>query len=265
MLFTLDRGNVEMFIFILMTLFMYNYQKNNHIQAAIFLSLAISMKLYPGVFVVLYLLDKKYKNIMIIIITVGVVSIGSIALFKSEVINSLGGLQYNLAHFKQTYLVSADGLQHNSSLYGLLRLTLIEYFPVTHIINTYTIIALSIFSAITLYIVKIEKELWKRVALLTFMILLLPQVSFDYKLIHLIIVLCLFLQKRVSTGRDPWYAALLGLLLIPKDYYILFDDVSIAVLLNPLLMLIICCLIISEGFQLRMQNVTASCVPADGQ
>ncbi len=71
------------------------------------------------------------------------------------------------------------------------------------------------------------------------MMLLLPQVTFDYKMIHLYIALMLFLNSQKQSQYDILYAILFGLLLIPKDYFIIQSDISIAVFLNPLLMLMI--------------------------
>ncbi len=71
------------------------------------------------------------------------------------------------------------------------------------------------------------------------MMLLLPQVTFDYKMIHLYIALMLFLNSQKQSPYDILYAILFGLLLIPKDYLYIQPDISIAVFLNPLLMLMI--------------------------
>jgi hypothetical protein len=95
------------------------------------------------------------------------------------------------------------------------------------------------FALISLFIVLKEKEFWKRVSLLVFMMLLLPQVTFDYKMIHLYIALMLFLNSHKQSQYDILYAILFGLLLIPKDYFLIKPDISIAVFLNPLLMLMI--------------------------
>jgi hypothetical protein len=76
------------------------------------------------------------------------------------------------------------------------------------------------------------------VALLTFTMLVFPQVSFDYKLLHLLLPVGLFLAA--PTGqRDTFYAVCLGLLLVPKAYGWLTHDVSVSVLLNPLLMTVV--------------------------
>ena len=71
------------------------------------------------------------------------------------------------------------------------------------------------------------------------MMLLLPQTAFDNKMIHLYLALMLFLNSHKKSQHDILYATLFGLLLIPKDYLLIQADISIAVFLNPLLMLLI--------------------------
>jgi hypothetical protein len=58
-------------------------------------------------------------------------------------------------------------------------------------------------------------------------------------MIHLYIALMLFLNSHKQSKHDILYTILFGLLLIPKDYLIIQADISIAVFLNPLLMLMI--------------------------
>ena len=114
------------------------------------------------------------------------------------------------------------------------------------LITYYSIIALVVFGFVAIYIIYKEDVFWKRVALLTISTILLPQVSFDYKLIHLFIPLMLFINYSKSSKFDIPYAVMFGLLLIPKDYYIITQDVSIAVLLNPLIMMMTACTIIYD-------------------
>lgn len=246
-LFSLERGNVECLLFIFLSLFIYFYQKEEDLKSVIFLALAISMKLYPGVFCVLFVADKKYKNIFITAIMVSMITLFSAAVLEGGVVNSFIGLKRNLELFNQAYILSNHGLQHNSSLYGVVKIMQLEISPgLQPLITYYSIIALVVFGFVAIYIIYKEDVFWKRVALLTISTLLLPQVSFDYKLIHLFIPLMLFINYSKSSKFDIPYAVMFGLLLIPKDYYIITQDVSIAVLLNPLIMMMTACTIIYD-------------------
>jgi len=248
-LFNFDRGNVEVFVFICVTLFIFFYQKERDVPAVLFLSLAIAMKLYPGVFVVLYLADRKYRNIVATACTTAVVSLASAAVLHGGISHSLEGIRRNLSGFNMTYLVTNDGLQHNSSLYGVIRMIVKHAAQVQPLVDHYTIIALVLFGIVATYIVVKLDMLWKKVALLVFSMILLPQVSFDYKLIHFFLPLMLFVNTGQPSRFDRAFSIMFGLLLIPKDYLQLGHGISIAVFLNPLLMLGITALIVFERFE----------------
>lgn len=257
-LFNIDRGNLECFLFIFLALFFYFYRNGHYSLSILFLSFAIAMKLYPGVFVILLLADKKYKNILLAGLLTVIWSLASAAILHGGIVQSFLGLKHNLALFNQTYMASSLGLQHNTSLYGVLKLVQLSTINsdatawmlplVNAMINNYAVIALLFFTLISIYIFLREDIFWKKVTLLTFMMLLLPQVSFDYKLIHVFLPLLLFINCDKVSRFDHIYVLFFALLLIPKDYIIIRDDISIAVLINPFLMLLAIFLIIYEKY-----------------
>jgi hypothetical protein len=104
-------------------------------------------------------------------------------------------------------------------------------------------------AALIYYLFSFEKELWRKVALLALAMILLPQVSPDYKLMHVFIPLFLFINKPAAQRRDVLYTILFALLLIPKSYLRLapFPEASSSLLLNPLIMLALAGVIVSEG------------------
>lgn len=244
-LFALDRGNLESFLFIFLVLFFYYYRKQDDLKSVFFLSLAISMKLYPAVFIVLFLADKKYRNILYTGIFVVVVTLLSAFMLEGGVVKSFLGLKNNLEIFRNAYLMTDRGLQHNASLYGVVKILRLP------VLNYYVVLALLLFSLTAAYVILKEDIFWKRVTLLVFSMILLPQVSYDYKLIHLFIPLLLFLNHEKLFKFDMMYALLWGLLLIPKDYYLISHDISIAVLINPLIMVIITGMIVFDKHALK--------------
>ena len=63
-LFLIDRANFESFVFIFLCIFIYLYQKGKINYAIIPLAIAISMKLFPAIFLILLFSDRKYKQIL---------------------------------------------------------------------------------------------------------------------------------------------------------------------------------------------------------
>ncbi len=244
-LFSLDRGNIECLLFIFLALFLYYYQKDDDLKSILFLSLAIAMKLYPAVYAVLFLADKKYKNILLTAVITALLTLISASILEGGIINSFSGLKNNLNMFREAYIMSDHGLQHNTSIYGTLKIIFSRCCPILlPFLNYYTALALLVCLLITIYIVLKKDALWKKFTLLVFITLLLPQVSYDYKLIHLFIPLMMFVNHDEPSKFDLSFSILFGLLLIPKDYYIIAKDISVAVLINPALMIMIASIIL---------------------
>jgi hypothetical protein len=64
-LFCIDRGNPEMLIFVFLSIAIYCHLRGRDILAAAFLSFAISAKIYFIIFLLLFLVDKKYKELVL--------------------------------------------------------------------------------------------------------------------------------------------------------------------------------------------------------
>jgi hypothetical protein len=120
------------------------------------------------------------------------------------------------------------------------------------------------------YAVFVEQDLWKRVAVLVLVMLLLPPLSADYKLLLLYVPLYLFVESDKPSRLDPAYLAVFGLLLVPKSYYYLSSvfsesgaahDISIAVPLNVLLLIALSLLIGIPGLVNRFRRAPGSPIP----
>ena len=68
-------------------------------------------------------------------------------------------------------------------------------------LDIYIKIAVVLGLFIAAYVVLVEKEFWKKVAILVVAMLLLPHVSADYKLIHIFLPLFLFIN--ISEIKPP--------------------------------------------------------------
>ncbi|MGD0281873.1 MAG: glycosyltransferase family 87 protein [Dissulfurispiraceae bacterium] len=270
-LFAFDRGQFEVYVYIFLSLFMWFYINKKDIPAVIFLAAAIAMKIHPAVFIVLFLKDRKYKEAIMTLGGVLVLSVLSLLLLKDSNI-TLGEITQGLAFYSKAYVEGsanspnvACGLGFGHSLFGIIRLlgqSLAPswYFPnIRLIMQMYMLFALGFFSLIAAYIIFIEKTVWRQAALLVFSFNLLPYVSGDHKMLYLYIPLLLFANSNEETPFNKWYIILFGLLLIPKAYYffggLISDsgnpDISISIVISPLLLLIFCILIVYEGFKIN--------------
>jgi hypothetical protein len=237
-LFTFDRGNIEFIVCAFLGCFVVFYSKGRDTAATVFLASAIAMKAFPVVFAILFVLDRKWRQLFLTAFYVILLTLLSSALFKGGISATISGLQNSLVFYKQNCLDSFAGLQHNSSMYIPFHLTL--YSPITgqDISKYYPFLAIPVFICSYVYLELVENEYWKKIAILTFIIILLPKVSFDYKLLYIYLPLLLFLKERNHSKYDGIYALLFGLLLIPKDYYYFNPYINFNGIANPCLMLL---------------------------
>jgi len=257
-LFVVDRGNLEVWVFIVLALFMNSYLNGKYFLSILFLSMAISFKLYPAILILLFIIDKKYKYAFYACLATFIMSMASAALLKGGVNATIQGLKGGLSGVSSLMLYGYHGVQHNTSFFAPMRI-LFDFILIRKDVYTYEndlsfYNAYYLFAAVILLVVggflfTYKISLWKKVCLLVLLFISLPQISFDYKLVNLFLPLILFIKSEEETKFTPYYALIFGLLLIPKDYYVIAVDVTTAVIINPLLMLSMIILILTETFR----------------
>ncbi|MDD3014487.1 MAG: glycosyltransferase family 87 protein [Candidatus Gastranaerophilales bacterium] len=247
-LFAIDRGNLEIIVFIFLTLFIILYCKEKYFLSSIFLSFAVAMKFYPIILVILYLSKKLYKEVFYTIIISCFATLLSLLILKGHIISQIIVLLQNLIIYKQLYILGNNGLAYGSSLFGAIKIIMNSIFgniDINKLFNIYSIIAF-ITGGIFCYFAYIEKIIWKKTTLLIIAMLVLPHVTGDYRLLNLFIPVWLFINNEKPEKYDLFYAICFALLLIPKNYPVFKFGYTISIVLNPLIMLLIAFLIIKE-------------------
>lgn len=256
-LFVVDRGNLEAWVFIFSGLFIFFYLRKKDLPAMIFLSMAVAIKLYPAILALLFLLDRKYLKVLYTALMSVGLTIVSAALLEGGVMESINGQLRCLDSFSKSYISGGThGLQHSTSLFAPVKLlyynilTKLPEYPAGYeqaFNSNYFIGAMLIFLFIAFVVLRYKMALWKIVALLVFTFTILPQVSYDYKLIDIFIPLGLYFKSEEKSPFNKIYSVFFGLFLIPKDYVLIVNDLSIASIINPLLILSMIILIIVEA------------------
>jgi len=262
-LFDIDRGNFDGIIFIFLTIFMFFFTKEKFILSAIFLSFAIAMKPFPAVFLLLFIAERKFKETLLAIISTAFVSLIPLLSFQGGLLANLSAAlsisKFPDAIGRSGYFESNIFVFHSLSMFAMFK----AYFIETGIIQRVDMAAFSslyvkgvmlAFILIGLYVIFLEKELWKRVAVLSIVMVIFPQISGNYRLLYMFVPLFLFLIKKTTSKSDYFYTVLLGLLLIPKNYYflphIITDggwDFSISYPINFIIMVLMLLSIILTG------------------
>lgn len=265
-LFTIDRGNFEGLLFIFLLCFIYFYQRGQTKVSIVFLACSISMKLFPVVLLILLLSDKKYKESVLAVALTAILTIACLVIFEGGLFNNLifliRGSNVQDHQGFSAWLAGNNYVQRGVTLFTFFKIifnqmNVIDSIDMAAFLKGYFVATTLLFIVLAGYVVLVEKEFWKKTALLVFAMLLFPHISADYKLLHVFIPLLLFIQSEKKSRGDFFYALMFALLLIPKDYYLLphilsdsgTSDISIAVLLNPLIMLAMMGAIIVSGLK----------------
>jgi hypothetical protein len=268
-MFALSRGNYETIVFIFVALFVYFYQNGKASLSVIFLSLAIAMKPFPAVFLILLFSNKKYKEAAYTILLAVLITIASYASFNGGIIINLKSHLATLQMYNNEYAIGNDGLGYGNSMFGATKIFIAYFYPesfhivVNKLFRIYTLLTAILFGLISIYIIIVEKEYWKKVALLVFCMNIFPHVSADYKLIHLFIPLFLYINTKKTDNNDLLYISIFSLLVISKSYYYFRFDPSAAIIpyatnsaaiLNPVIMITGVIIIMTSGIKKLWYN-----------
>ncbi|HVS34640.1 MAG TPA: glycosyltransferase family 87 protein [Gemmataceae bacterium] len=243
-LFVLDRGNYVMAAFVCLFGFIHFYDKRRFL-CVVCLALAISIKLYPAVFLLLLAADRRWRDAAWVVGLTLVINVASFPFFR-------GGLIPNAEQFLRNVFLFAPAKTVFSPMWDACwSLSFCNLFRVPYVVFLhrapdglpyyYPAIELAAIGALILALRR-ERTFWKRVLAATIAMICVPSFSQDYNLVYLIIpVLLYFRQSAEFRWQDYFYLASLGLLFTPKAYYV-FEVVDLNALtpqafLNPLLLL----------------------------
>ena len=265
-LYAYDRANIEIFIFIFLALFMICYRRNLLILAAFMLSVAVSMKLYPIVLILLFVKNKQFKPLLYtVIFTLVLTYIGYIYTGSN-----LSGMVQNFRYFDLYSQKFPLGLIFSHSLFNLFRLPflfftnvpdLTQYIQIVAFLQPiYAVLVLVLFVFISLYVVFISKEFWKSVLILFLVLVSFPYVSQDYTLMHLTIPLLLLFNAGYN-AKNKWYVILIAFLFIPMNWItwaypnaypvitgIWCYPITPGLAIRPIIILILLCMLIKKDF-----------------
>jgi hypothetical protein len=267
LLILVDRGNFEGLVFVFVLLFIYFLVREEYLISAGFIAAAVASKLFPAVFMLLFLSQRRYKEFAAAVLFSAVLTAVSLLGFRGGAMNNAGyllsGKNMEVPSVAQ-FLDNNNIVQRGVSLFTTLKVLLLQTgeagsVNIPALLPGYIVLGIIAFICLGIYIVFVEQELWKKATLLTIAMLVLPQYSADYRLIYLLIPVFLFVNVREPGWRDILYTVLFGLLLIPKPYYFFTNvisdagtsDISLAVILNPLIMLILCVMIVANRRPVR--------------
>jgi hypothetical protein len=187
--FELKQGNIEICVWVLVTLGVWAFCKDRPAAAAVCFGVAGSMKVFPFVFLGLLLAVRRYRETALAALAAVVSTIASLWLVGPGISNTWRSVENGVSTFRAIYILNLrpeeTGFDH--SLFGVYKRL---YHPLPpplamgHVETIY-VAAAAIFG-IALYFLKIRRlPLINQVLCLAVASILLPPISFDYTLMYL--------------------------------------------------------------------------------
>lgn len=246
-LFALDRANFDILVFIFIALFAWYYQKGNKTIATLLLAIPIAMKGYAVVLLLIPLIDKRIRDVIITSGLVLLLELISLALFQDGLITEFTKM---VTSFFSAYRIAFEAgslIRFNSSLFTFLLFLRPSLITTNWFGNTYFIASILVFLVTALLLILYHFPFWKKLMVIIILMILLPNSSADYRLIMLLIPMLFYVTSNEISKLDFLITSLLGLIFIPKAYFLIDGDVNLGTLLNPLLLVALLFLLISSS------------------
>lgn len=259
-LFGVDRANFDLLVVPCLFLFALTYERRNYRTSTVFLALSVALKPYTAIFIIIYFLDKRFRDGLLVIFNAAFLTVLSLSLFKDGLFLETRKFFTTLFHTVD-YLSVGNQQVFTSDLYSMLTVIMKS---VGHVLNTdiylpahpaarisYAVIAAlaAIYFVVRLW--QEPKPLWKTMAVLVILIILLPLNTHDYRLIYLFVPMLMYLASSERTRHDLLIIILWGLLLVPKNYCALQQPPqNIGMVINPLLLIGLLICIIPDAFSI---------------
>jgi len=274
-LFLMDRANTEMFVFAAILGFVFFYYIRPHRWLwIVFLAIAIGLKIYPAVLILIPLSDRRFRDTTFVVLATVAATIAAVFAIGIQSQYGFSGvwdywIDYLIGGQGSTLSIWWPGINHGHSLWGASYLTnvlIAKPFGLAILRQGYLVFVLLVALAGSAWVLFGRLLPWHKLTIAVFMFLLLPFSSHDYTLVHAFFPLALFVATREVGRFDRTLTVLFALLLVPLDYYYFVQSpgwwpfelaqylgvqVSISVLVYPAIMLAILALVGLQARQLR--------------
>lgn len=220
-IYCIERGNMVILSTIFLLAFVGWYDSDNKYEreiALVSLALAAAMKIYPAVFGVLLLFQKKWKD------AIKTVIYGIIAFVFPFVM--FGGIQSIVTMVKNITYLSVETISDTRNFgYGYkiniknIILAVCQWFRVNESVRKYACTSGIIVIILCIIIILWKSnEKWQRIWGLTLVLTLLPSFSWLYNSVYFIIPMLIYLKEHKATKFDVLYDVCFTFLIAPLPY-----------------------------------------------
>ena len=257
----LDRGNIEIAVFAVLAVGAAFLARRRCGPAAGALGTAVALKIFPAVYLPLLLHRCGRRGVAVCVGVAAVTSCLALLAMASPPWESVRQFVEILFGFSGKMDESLNSATLSSGLYapvavvGWYAETYPSLRPLAAVLRTsYPALAVALFAGAAWLTLAGRLRLWEAATLATLCMVALPKASPDYRLIHLLIPLALFVHSRASRGQGIAVTTLFGLLLVPKAWLWIAPEVSIGAVVNPACMVALAGVVVWGAMRRRQRS-----------
>ena len=260
----IDRGNIQILVTGFVVLGLFNLNAEKSWVSPVLIGLATAMKVYPFIYMAIYVKHREWKRLAISVITALLVSLGSLLMFA-------GGITENFRMMFNKVLVFHDvtnsALRYNSSLKALL-LSVEEKNRgwagdiAKELLSSYTLVTLCLVLILGVMILTVKMDMFSFGILAAVFCSLFLDLTATYVLTLFVVPLMHLSDSPIKSWTRFISLTCLAILLIPKGISLTEsggknDVASLTSILNPTMMIILFVVALYEAVQRGQQSEVA--------
>lgn len=226
-LFLIQRGNLEILVWIPVTLGLVLFYRKQYMWAAVAFGIATSLKIYPFIFLSLLVTKKRFRETAVALLTAVCVTVLALWKLGPTISAAFAWNSIQLQAFGKYFAASEWAVGYDHSFFALVKVATLHAHPdLTPYVRMYSL------SAAALGIFLFLAFLWRiptinQIIVLSVLSVTMPPVSYDYTLLSLYAVfamLCISAIKTEAAGQSlrsiTPHLVLFALVFTPESYLI---------------------------------------------
>jgi hypothetical protein len=203
--FLLDRGNIEVFLWLFVLLGLVSFVRDWKYLATFFFALAACMKIYPAVYFLLFIPRRQFKAAALGVVLTVAFSILAFAAVGPTILGALHDISTAATFLRHVQVVALNEsvLRFDHSLFAVEKQTVYKLFiyhnpkylrepTFDRSMTFYTVLAPLTFAVV--YLLKLRRmPILNQFVALTIFSVILPYVSYEYTLVYIYLVFAVFL------------------------------------------------------------------------
>jgi hypothetical protein len=227
LIFDFQRGNIEFLLWLVSTIGVWCFFIGRTNTSAVFLGLAASLKLYPIIFLGLFLPRRKYGGFLLGLVAFVAVTLLALYSIGPTIAAASRWDNEQIAAFSKYYVGGTAGVGYDHSFFGLVKAFTLRWHPNYFAwARSYTITVATI--SVALYFLRMWRlPLPNQILALSILSVTLAPVSYDYTLLNLypafamLVVLALQSQRQgIRVPHLTAYMVLFAIIFTPQSYII---------------------------------------------